>query len=78
MFERKADFGARHGEAADDIEAGGIFGARAAQELAACGHLGEKLLDPDACAGRECGRPLPLQFAIVDDAAPPVGAARRY
>ena len=38
MVEREAHVGARHGEAAHDFEAGGIFGPRTAQEFAPRGH----------------------------------------
>ena len=51
MFQREGNVGARHGEAADDIEAGGIFRPSRAQELAAGRHLPEKLLDTNPGAG---------------------------
>ena len=46
-----------------------------AQELAPRRHPREQLLDRDPRAGRQRGRPLPRQRAIVDDARPAVGAA---
>ncbi len=75
MVEGEADVGPRHGEPLHHVEAGGIFGPLGAQELAAGGDLAEQILDRDAGAGRQRGRPLRRQRAIVDDARPAVGAA---
>ena len=75
MFEGEADIGPGHGEPLHHVEAGAIFAALGAQELAAGGDAGEQILDGDAGAGRKRGRPLPSEPAIVDDARPAVGAA---
>ena len=55
MLEREADLGPRHREAAHHIEAGGVFAARRAQELAPRRHPGEQLFDPHPRARRQCG-----------------------
>ncbi len=75
MLEGEADVGPGHGEPLHDVEAGGIFGALRAQELAAGGDPGEQGLDPDSGAGRQSGGPLPFEPAVVDDARPAVRAA---
>ena len=43
MLEREADIGPRHGEPLHDIDAGGIFAALGAQELAPRRHLREQI-----------------------------------
>ena len=75
MLEGEADVRPRHGEPLHDIEAGAIFAALGAQELAPGGNPGEQLLDGDAGAGRQRRRPLPRELAVVDDPRPAVGAA---
>ena len=75
MIEREPDVAPRHRQPLHRVEAGGIFGARAAQELAAGGHLVEQPLDPDPRAGRKRGRPLPRPLAMIDLDSPAVGAA---
>jgi hypothetical protein len=75
MLEGEADVGPGHCEPFHDVEAGGIFGALGAQELAAGRDPGEQLLDPDAGTRREGGRPLPFEPAVVDDSGPAVGAS---
>jgi hypothetical protein len=62
----------RHGQPLYDVDAGGIFGARRAQELAPGGHALEQRLHLDARAGRQRGGPLLHQHAIVDDSPPAV------
>ncbi len=76
MLDREGDVGPRHRQPLHDIEAGAIFGARRAQELAARRHAGEQLLDAHARAGRQRGRALGDQLAIVDGARPAVGTAQ--
>ena len=56
MIEGEADIAPRHRQPLHRIEAGGIFGARRAQELAPRGHLVEQPLDPDPGARRQRGR----------------------
>ena len=75
MVEREADVAARHREALHGIEAGRIFGTRAAQELAARGHLVEQALDPDASAGRKRSRPLPRRLPVIHLDSPAVRPA---
>jgi len=72
MVEGEADVRPRHGEALHDVEASAIFAALGAQELAPGRYAGEQLLDDDAGARRQGGRPLPFELAIVDDARPAV------
>ena len=74
MFQCEPDLWPGHGEAADDVEAGGIFGTGAAQEFAPDGHVGEQSLDLDAGAWRQGGRPLARQNAMIDHAAPAFAA----
>ena len=76
MLEREADVGPRHGEPLHDVEAGGIFAALRAQELAPRRH-------PARTAPRRVTRvpggsaagPSPVEPAIVDRPRPAVGAA---
>ena len=75
MLQGEADIGPRHGEPLHHVEAGGIFAPLRAQELAPRRDLAEQLLDGDPRAGRQRGRPLPRQFAVVDDTRPAIGAA---
>jgi hypothetical protein len=75
MLDREGDVGPRHGEALHHVEAGGIFGARRAQELAARGDAGEQLLDADARARRQRGGAFGDHGAVIDDAAPALGTA---
>ena len=72
MLEAEADIGARHREAPHGVEAGAIFGARAAQELAPRRHLVEQALDPDPRPGGQSGGPLACLGAMVDLDSPPV------
>ena len=58
MLEREADLRPRHRQPLHDIEAGGIFAARRAQELAPRRHLGEQLLDRSR-ASPAAARPAP-------------------
>ena len=75
MVEREADVAARHRQPLHRVEAGGIFGARAAQELAPRGDLVEQPFDADPRAGRKRGRPLAHRLAMIDLDPPAVGAA---
>ena len=70
MLQREADIGACHGEPSHDIEAGGVFAARCAQELAARGNLREDLFDSHARSGRERGRLVRHHGAVIDNLAP--------
>src|SRR3546814_4806071 len=70
MLQHESHAGPCHGEAAHDILAGRIFRARRAQELAASGNLGEELLDPDARAGRQRGRTVRDDMAVIDHPRP--------
>ncbi len=75
MVEGEGDIAPRHRQPLHRVEAGGIFGARRAQELAPRRHLVEQALDPDPGAGRKRGRPLPGRRAMVD--LDPPAVARR-
>ncbi len=74
MFQRERNGGMCHCETTDDVETGGIFRLGRSQEFAAGGHLGEKLFDGDAGAGRQGGWPLRHQLPIVDRAVPALPA----
>ena len=76
MLDREGDRRMGHGEATHDVETGSIFRLGRAQEFAPRGHPGEELVDGDARAGRQGGRPFGHQHAIVDGAVPAIGAAR--
>ena len=56
MFEREADIGPRHGKAAHDVQAGGIFAASACAGICAAPELGEQIARP-APACRAAGQP---------------------
>src|SRR4029079_12912943 len=71
MVEREGGIGTSHGQPLHHIEARGIFGPRATQELAARGHLVEQPLDPDPSAGRQRRRPSGDFFTMVDLEPPP-------
>src|SRR5690348_15280628 len=66
MVERERNVASRHRQALHRIEAGGILGARTAQELAAGRYPIEGPLDRDPRSRRKCSRPLPRQFAVID------------
>ena len=66
MIEREGDIAPSHRQPLHRIEAGCIFGARAAQEFAPSRHLVEQALDTDAGARRECGWSLSHRLAMVD------------
>ena len=63
-------FGARHRQAPDDVEAGGIFGAGAAQELAPRRDPPEQVLNPDPRTRRQRGGSIANELAVVDHPAP--------
>ena len=75
MVEREADVAARHRQPLHRVEAGGIFGARAAQELAPRRDLVEQSFDADPGAGRKRRRPLARRVAVID--LDPPAVARR-
>ena len=77
MIEAEGDVGPGHRQPLHRVEAGGIFGARAAQELAPRRHLVEQPFDPHPRAGRKRRRPLARLGAMIDLDPPAVGAARR-
>ena len=52
MFDRKADVWPRHRKPLHSVQSSGIFGARAAQEFAPCGHIAEEILNPHPRAMR--------------------------
>ena len=75
MIEREGDVTARHREALHRVEAGGIFGARRAEELAPRRDLVEQPLDPGPGARRKRRRPLARRNAMVDLDPPTVRSA---
>ncbi len=75
-LERESNIGPRHREAADHVEAGGIFAAGRAQELAARGHLGEQLLDPHPRSRRQGGGLVRQQRAVIDHPPPAFSCAQ--
>ena len=52
MFDRKADVRPRHRKPLHSVQSSGIFGARAAQEFAPCGHIAEQVFNPHPRAMR--------------------------
>ena len=70
MVQREAHLRPGHGQAADNIQAGGIFGPRRTQELAPRRYLAEQVLHPDAGAGRKRSGALFRHYAMVHHAAP--------
>ena len=70
MLQRKAQFGPGHGQTADDVEAGSIFGPRTAQELAPRRHLFKQPFHPHPGARRQRGGAFFGQRAIIDHAPP--------
>ena len=74
MLEREGDIGPRHRQAANDIEAGGIFAARASAGTCAAPAPSRTALDPHARAGRHRRRPLPaatpLSISIRQPSSP--------
>ena len=70
MVQREADLRSRHGQPFHDIQRGGIFAARRAQEFAPRGHLGEQFLHADARSRRDGGGPFRRHRAMIDGAAP--------
>jgi hypothetical protein len=72
MLQREAHVRPRHRQAFHHIDAGGIFGAGGAEELAPGGHLREQPFHADARAGREGGGAFVDQLAIVDHPPPAV------
>ena len=70
MLEHEAHIGPGHRQSPDHIEAGGIFAARAAQELAPRRNLAEQVLDPDPGSRRQGCRPFLDQGAMIDHTPP--------
>ncbi len=76
MLDGDAHVGTRHRQPPHDIQAGGIFATRAAQEFAPRGDTREQILDDHTRSFGERRGPFADQRAIVDD-APPAVAVRR-
>ena len=75
VFQHEAHVGPRHGQAADDVEAGGIFGAGGTEELAAGRDAGKQVRHADAGARRQCGGSVQHHVAVIDHPLPPLGMA---
>src|SRR5437763_4006908 len=72
MIEREADIAPRHRQALHGVEAGGIFGARRAQEFPAGRNLVEQPFDADSGPRGERRRLLPYKLAVVDLDSPAI------
>ena len=70
MFQHEADVGPGHGQAAHHVQAGGIFAASAAQELAPRRNLAEQVFHADTGSGWQRGWPFLHHDAVIDHAPP--------
>ena len=75
MFNGKANVRPRHRQPLHGIQRGRIFGAGAAQEFAAGGHIAKQIFNANARALRQCGWPLTCHHAMVDRPRPAFGAS---
>ena len=75
MFDGKANVRPRHRQPLHGVQSSGIFGARAAQEFAAGGHISKQIFNANPCALRQCGRPLTRYHAMVDRPRPAFSAS---
>ena len=75
MFNGKANVRPRHRQPLHGVERGGIFGARAAQEFAAGGHIAKQIFNPNACTLRQCSGPLTCHHAMVHRPRPAFGTS---
>ena len=73
MFDHKANVGPCHRKPLHRVERCGIFGARAAQEFAPCGHIAEQVFNAHACALRQGGWPFTRYHAMVHRSRPALG-----